>query len=137
MRRTAFLFAFGSVVAVACANSSTPESGGTVVKSDASAETGPAYDAGYGPVDEDTGTTADTGTVVDSGKKETSTITDAAVQDTGSTTAGQCDTSNPTYDFLFAAILLSGDPLPPDCSTGCQSSECCYDSGAGMFCLPQ
>jgi hypothetical protein len=139
MRRNVFLFAFGALVAVACANSTVPDSTGTIVKSDASADTGSSYDAGYGTT-EDSGSTEDTGaTVTDAGKKETSTIADSAVQDTGSTTAGQCDTANnPAYDFQFAAILISGDPLPPECSTGCAATECCYDAGgAGMYCLTQ
>jgi hypothetical protein len=139
MRRNVFLFAFGALVAVACANSTTPDSTGTIVKSDASVEdTGSGYDAGYGSTEDTGAPVEDTGTATDAGKKETSTITDSAVQDTGSTTVGQCDTANnPVYDFTFAAILISGDPLPPECSTGCQATECCYDSGAGMYCLPQ
>ncbi len=110
------------------------------MKADASVEeTGSDYDAGYAPTEDTGAPVADTGSVTDTGKKETSTIADTGTQpDTGSTTAGQCDTaSNPAYDFQFAAILLSGDPFPPECSTGCQATECCYDSGAGMYCLTQ
>jgi hypothetical protein len=139
LSRTAFFVAFGALVAVACADSSTPEGGGSLVKGDASAEDAGAYDSGYGSTTEDSGATGDTGApVTDAGTKETSPTSDAGTQpDTGTAAAGACDTASPAYDFVFAAILVSGDPLPPECSTGCQATECCYDSGSGMYCLPQ
>ena len=139
MRRSAFFFAFAALIGVACANSSTPDTPGTTVKSDAAAQdSGSGYDAGYGPVTEDSGAVADTGAITDAGKKETSTIADTGVTDTGSATVNACDTaSNPAYDFQFALIVLSGKPLPPECSTGCQATECCYNAGTGMYCLPQ
>ena len=137
MRRNVFLFAFGALVAVACANSTTPDSTGAIVKSDASVEdTGSGYDAGYGP-SEDTGAPVeDTGTATDAGKKETSTVADSAVQDTGSTTAGDCDPNNSNYDVVFLAIVFSGS-TPPDCASGCQATECCYMPGGANACIPQ
>ena len=136
MRRNVFLFAFGALVAVACANSTTPEPTGTIVKSDASAEeTGSGYDAGYGS--DDTGAPVeDTGTATDTGKKETSTVADSAVKDTGSTVAGDCDPNDSKYDAEFLVLALSG-ATPVDCGAGCQSTECCYMPGAVNTCLPQ
>jgi hypothetical protein len=139
MRRTVCSLAFVAVVgalAGACANSSTPDSGGASGKTDASLDEASAgYDSGYAPVTEDAGP-EDAGAPADSSRKEAST--DAGTQrDTGSTSAGACDPANISYDFVFAALLLSGGPLPPDCASGCASTECCYDSGAGMYCLAQ